>query len=85
MRTQNEFGQKLDMDKENISNVVCPACGKTITAKTFKDLTEYNEEKPIRCEHCKQDLKLEFYKINNKLCIGIDDNLSQFKIVKRRW
>ena len=59
--------------KDIINNIVCPACGKTITAKTFENWN---------CEHCQQDLKVEFYKINNKVCIGIDDNLSQFKMIK---
>ena len=61
--------------EDKINNIVCPACGETITAKTFENW---------HCEHCGQDLKVEFYKINNKVCIGIDNKLSQFKIVDKK-
>lgn len=57
MKTQGQFGQKLDMEKENISNVVCPICEKKITVKTFENW---------HCEHCGESLRSAVYKNSKK-------------------
>ena len=80
MKTQGEFGKILDMDEQNISNVICPVCGKKITVKTFRD---------SHCEHCKANLEIEITKEKGRIFIKLPEEtfghyLPKLKIIEGR-
>ena len=45
------------MDKQNIGNLICPVCGKKISAKTFENW---------HCENCGIDLSSVVYRNSKK-------------------